>query len=118
MIDPDSQSPDAAGELSATAEYRGSDAVMVGGSTAGGRITDETVAAIKRVCGLPVILFPSTAKGVSPRADYLFFMMLMNSKNRRFLVGEQMKAAPFLAQTKVKPIPMGYIVVSTSRWAR
>jgi phosphoglycerol geranylgeranyltransferase len=87
---------------------------MVGGSTTGGKIVDETVRAIKKVCGLPVILFPSTAAGFSPSANYIFWMMLLNSMNRRFLVGEQVKAALPLSRSGVKPIPMGYIVVSTS----
>ncbi|MFH1126184.1 MAG: phosphoglycerol geranylgeranyltransferase, partial [Candidatus Altiarchaeota archaeon] len=47
-------------------------------------------------------------------ADFVFWMMLMNSNNRRFLVGEQMKAAIPLSKSRIKPIPMGYVVVSTS----
>ena len=79
-----------------------------------GSLVDETVRSIKDACSLPVILFPATASGVSPRADYIFWMMLMNSSNRRFLVGEQAKAAVPLSKTKILPISMGYIVVSTS----
>ena len=115
LIDPEKQAPAEAGRLAKFAESCGSDAIMVGGSTASGKATDDAVRAIKAASKLPVILFPSTAEGVSVRADYLFFMMLMNSTNRRFLVGEQVKAAPQLAKAGVKPIPMGYIVVSTSR---
>jgi len=114
LIDPDKQKPDAAARLAESAELYGSDAIMVGGSTCCGGVTDETVKAIKDACKLPIILFPSTAEGVSPRADYLFFMMLLNSKNRRFLVGEQVNAAPHLKDSGLKPISMGYIVVSTS----
>lgn len=114
LIDPDKQEPKQAGMLAASAEEAGCDAIMVGGSTAGSEITDKCVREIKGKSGLPVILFPSTAGGVSPAADYLFFMMLMNSRNPRFLTGEQAKAAPHLEKMGVQPISMGYIVVSTS----
>jgi len=114
LVDPDKQPPEKAGELAVLCESYGTDAIMVGGSTVGGRVVDETVGEIKKRCRIPVILFPSTAAGVSAKADYIFWMMLLNSRNRRFLVGEQVKAAVPLSKTKVKPIPMGYVVISTS----
>jgi phosphoglycerol geranylgeranyltransferase len=114
LIDPDKQSAAAAGQLAAQAQGYGTDAIMIGGSTAGHDVTDSVTQAIKSSCALPTILFPSTAAGLSPHADYLYWMMLMNSKNRRFLVGEQMKAAPFIRKLGIKLIPMGYIVISTS----
>ena len=115
LIDPDKQSPDKAAGMAQMVGDMGSDAIMVGGSTAGSDITDECVRAIKNSSSLPVILFPSTAGGVSPLADYLFFMMLMNSRSPRFLVQEQAKAAPHLSSMRVEPISMGYVIISTSR---
>jgi phosphoglycerol geranylgeranyltransferase len=114
LIDPDKQLPEAAGELAALAQSQGSDAIMIGGSTAGHDVTDKVTAAIKAKCKLPTILFPSTAAGLSRHADHIFWMMLMNSTNRRFLVGEQMKAAPYIRKLGIGTIAMGYIVVSTS----
>jgi len=114
LIDPEKQKPEEAGRLARLVESYGSDALMVGGSTIEGTVVDDTVRAVKKACRLPVILFPSTARGVSPNADFIFWMMLMNSNNRRFLVGEQVKAALPLSKTKLKPIGMGYIVISTS----
>jgi len=114
LIDPDKQPAGKAAEMARQAESFGSDAIMIGGSTAGSKVTDDCTKAIKDASRLPTILFPSKAAGVSRHADYLFFMMMMNSKSRRFLVEEQMKAAPHLKKLGVKPIPMGYIVISTS----
>jgi phosphoglycerol geranylgeranyltransferase len=115
LIDPEKQKPTEAMKLASFAQKCGSDAIMVGGSTVSGEIVDETVVGLKEVLSIPVILFPSGAEGVSPHADYLFFMSLLNSRDPRFLVGEQAKAAPSLRKLKVKPIPMGYVVVSTSK---
>jgi len=114
LIDPDKQSSQKAAEVAARAEACGSDGIMIGGSTAGYDDTNKTTEAIKENCTLPTILFPSNAEGISKKADYIFWMMLMNSQNRRFLVGEQMKAAPYVKKLGIKTVPMGYIVVSTS----
>ena len=114
LIDPDKQTPKKAGELARLAESYGTNAIMIGGSTAGSKVTDDCTKAVKESCNLPRILFPSQAAGVTKHADYLFFMMMMNSNSRRFLVGEQMKVAPFLKGLGIKPVPMGYIVVSRS----
>jgi phosphoglycerol geranylgeranyltransferase len=114
LIDPDKQPAEAAGALAAQAESYGSDAIMIGGSTAGHQVTDAITAGIKAKTKLPTILFPSTAAGLTRHADYIYWMMLMNSQSRRFLVGEQMRAAPYVRKLGIKTIPMGYIVVSTS----
>jgi phosphoglycerol geranylgeranyltransferase len=114
LIDPDKQPPAQAADLAHQAQSYGSDAIMIGGSTAGHNVTDSAAAAIKAKCTLPTILFPSTAAGLSRHADYIFWMMLMNSTSRRFLVGEQMRAAPYIRKFHIKTIPMGYVVISTS----
>lgn len=114
LIDPDKQSHQIAAEIAAKVESFGSDGIMIGGSTAGFDETDKATLAIKAKCQLPIILFPSRATGISKHADYIFWMMLLNTFNRKFLVGEQMKAAPFIQKSGIKTIPMGYIVVSTS----
>lgn len=114
LIDPDKQSPQKAAEVAARAEACGSDGIMIGGSIAGYDDTNRTTEAIKKICKLPTILFPSNAESISEQADYIFWMMLMNSRNRRFLVGEQMKAAPLVKKIDIKTIPMGYIVISMS----
>ncbi|MEM2869775.1 MAG: geranylgeranylglyceryl/heptaprenylglyceryl phosphate synthase [Thermoplasmata archaeon] len=111
LIDPDRQSPEAAGELALTFERAGSDGIMVGGSTGvDPRITDETVLAVKKRCRLPTILFPAGAACLSPHADAIFFMSLLNSRDRRFLIGEQSRAAPLVRRYGLEPIPMGYII--------
>ena len=45
---------------------------------------------------LPIILFPQGANALSPNADGITFMMLMNSTDPRFLIGEQVAGAPFI----------------------
>jgi phosphoglycerol geranylgeranyltransferase len=112
LLDPDKQTPKKAGELANKAERAGSSAIMVGGSTllSQGQV-DLTVKAIKNETTLPVILFPSAAKFLSPFADGLFFMSLLNSRNLDFVIREHIKGAFFVKKSGVEPISMGYVIV-------
>ena len=42
---------------------------------------------------VPVVLFPGGAHALSPAADGILFMMLMNSTDPRFLISEQVRGA-------------------------
>ncbi len=116
LLDPDRQTPGEAGRLAAACRDSGTDAIMVGGSGRfrAGRL-ERTVAAVKSGAGLPTILFPGSALDVTPAADGIFFMSLLNADHPRFLIREQAKAAPAIARSGLEAISMGYIVVSTSR---
>ncbi len=112
LLDPDKQSADDAARLGAEAAAAGTDAIMVGGSTG---VTqdkvDATVLAIKDAAKLPVILFPASAANLSPHADALYFMSLLNSRDPRLIVGEQRLAAPIVRAWGLETIPMAYLVV-------
>mgnify|MGYP000088292888 CR=1 FL=1 len=116
LIDPDKQHPKVAGEIAISAENAGSDAIMVGGSTFKDfRIIEETVNVIKRKVSIPVILFPESSRSVVRGADYIFFMSLINSRSRKYLIGEQSKAIPLIERFDIKPISLAYLVISTSQ---
>ncbi len=112
LLDPEKQGADEAGHLAGEAARAGTDAIMVGGSTG---VTqdkvDATVLAIKEAAKVPVILFPSSARNLSPHADALFFMSLLNSRDPRLIVGEQRLAAPIVKAWALETIPMAYLVV-------
>jgi phosphoglycerol geranylgeranyltransferase len=59
---------------------------------------------------IPVVLFPQGAAALSPSADAITFMMLMNSTNPEFLVGEQVRGAPYIRKAGVEPMGMGYVI--------
>src|SRR5207247_10885726 len=59
----------------------------------------------------PVILFPASAANLSPHADALYFMSLLNSRDPRLIVGEQRLAAPIVRAWGLEAIPMAYLVV-------
>ena len=113
LLDPAKQSPKEAAEVARRAQQFGTDAIMVGGSTdVTQQNLDETVLAIKKVCSLPVIYFPSGAHAISPYCDAIYFMSMLNSKNLKLVIGEQVIGAPIIKKLKLEPIAMGYIIIA------
>ncbi len=111
LFDPEKLTPEKAADLAKKVSEFGSDAIMVGGSTA--QNVDPVTKAISESTELPIILFPNSANCLSKYADAVFFMSLLNSSKREFLVGEQVKGAPIIYEHDIEPIPMGYIVINT-----
>ncbi|QLH74510.1 MAG: geranylgeranylglyceryl/heptaprenylglyceryl phosphate synthase [Methanomassiliicoccales archaeon] len=113
LLDPAKQSPEEAAAIAKEAQDYGTDAIMVGGST---DITQEnldaTVKAIKKVCSVPVIYFPSGAHAISRYTDAIYFMSMLNSRNVKMVVGEQVMGAPIVKALGLEPLSMGYIIVA------
>lgn len=113
LLDPNKQSPEKAGEMSAQAVEAGTDGIMIGGSTGVSADSfEKTISEIKNRISLPVIIFPTSASSLSKNADAIFFMSLLNSKNIRFITREQFHGANFVNHTGVEAISMGYIIIS------
>lgn len=112
LIDPAKQEPEQAGEIAASADRFGSDAIMVGGSTG---ITQEnldaTILAIKKGTKLPVIYFPSGAHAISAYSDAIYFMSMLNSRNVKMIIGEQVAASRIVKKLGIEPVSMGYIII-------
>jgi phosphoglycerol geranylgeranyltransferase len=112
LIDPAKQSYEKAADIAACAERLGTDAIMVGGST---NVTqenlDNTVLAIKKVAKVPVIYFPSGAHAITRFTDAIYFMSMLNSRNRKNIIGEQVMGAPIIAKLGIETISMGYMIV-------
>ena len=129
LIDPDKQAPEVASDRACVAVEAGSSMIFVGGSTdTPDEIVHSTCVAIQEGLELrafaasqspdgdenmwkvPVVLFPGGSHALSPAADAITFMMLMNSTDRRFLIGEQLRGAPYLDKFGVDALPTGYLV--------
>ena len=129
LIDPAKQPADIAAQRAMLAVECGSEMIFVGGSTdTPDDVVHATCTAIQEAFELrmfaasqdptgdeqrwdiPVVLFPGGAHALSPAADAITFMMLMNSTKRAFLVGEQVRGAPHLHRFGVEALPTGYVV--------
>ncbi|MFO7792792.1 MAG: geranylgeranylglyceryl/heptaprenylglyceryl phosphate synthase [Candidatus Saliniplasma sp.] len=112
LIDPDEQKPSKAGEIAALLEESDSDAVMVGGSTGIEKEKlDKTVKKIRDSTDLPIILFPCGASMISPYADAIYFMSMLNSRDMTKVIGEQVIGAPIIKELGIEPLPMGYLII-------
>ena len=129
LIDPAEQEPEIAATRVIIAVEEGSKMVFVGGSTdTPDAIVHATCLAIQEALELrvfaasqqldqdedkwkiPVLLFPGGAHAISSAADGITFIMLMNSKSRKWLIGEQLRGAPYLFKYGIEPISTGYIL--------
>ncbi len=112
LIDPAKQSPEKAGEIAKNIEKSGSDGIMIGGSThITNDLMDNTILKIKENSSLPVIIFPSGVSSISKHADAIFFMSMLNSSSREFLIEHQVMASKPIKDMKIEPISMAYLVV-------
>ncbi len=112
LLDPAKQTPEKSAEIAEYIEKLGTDAIMIGGSTnITQEIMDETIVNIKKVTKIPIIIFPNGIQSISKYADAIYFMSMLNSSDRTFLIESQMKAAPLIKRLGLEPIPMGYVVV-------
>lgn len=112
LIDPDKQDAGEAASIAKRAKDAGTDAIMIGGST---DVTqnnlDATAKAIKKVCSLPTIYFPSGANAMSGNIDAIFYMSMVNSTSIDWIIGEQVKGSLITKKLGIEPISMGYIII-------
>lgn len=113
LIDPDKTPGSEAGRTAKVAADLGSDAVLLGGSTGitRGRM-GEAARAVHSMAGLPVIIFPQGPESITPEADALLFMSLLNSRDVRMIIRAQAQSALGIQSLGLETIPLGYVIVA------
>ncbi|MFC2143220.1 geranylgeranylglyceryl/heptaprenylglyceryl phosphate synthase [Candidatus Aenigmatarchaeota archaeon] len=113
IIDPvDYKSEGAAVKTALMAWKAGVDIIAVGGSIgAQGDLLNNVTKAIKEKVDVPVVLFPGNIATITPYADAIYFMSLLNSRNPYWISQAQTLAAPLVKQFNIEALPIGYIVV-------
>jgi phosphoglycerol geranylgeranyltransferase len=113
LIDPDKSPGPKAAALARGAVELGSDLVLLGGSTG---ISPEgmrrTAKAVKEAVRVPVVIFPEGASSLSPEADAVLFMSLLNSRNLDLVIRLHARAAPVVRAMGLEPLALGYIVIA------
>ncbi len=110
LIDPDKCEIGKCTKLAREIERSGADAILLGGSLL---TTDlnPIAAALKTETALPLILFPGDSMHLTSHADAILFMSLISGRNPNYLIGEQVKAAPWIQRYALEPIPTAYILI-------
>jgi len=114
LIDPDPfrQSPSKAAKMAKLAEQAGTDAILVGGSTAFDQVyVDKTIELIKKDVEVPIIIFPGGFANVSKKADAILFMSVLNSNNPYFFIGYQALGSYLVKMANLEYISMGYLII-------
>ncbi len=113
LIDPDKSPGEKAAGIARGAVDLGSDAILLGGST--GISRDGMGAAARAIRGavdVPVIIFPEGPGSLTPDADAVLFMSLLNSRNLDLVIRAHARAAPAVRAMHLEPIPLGYLVIA------
>ena len=113
LIDPDKSRGPKAAALARGAADLGSHAILLGGSTGISReVMGEAARAIRAAVKLPTIIFPEGAGSLTPDADAVLFMSLLNSRNLDLVIRTHARSAGMVRKMQLEAIPMGYLVVA------
>jgi len=111
LVDPDKVNSSSLEKVSKILVEAGTDAFMIGGSLAVTPEEASLAARILREHGLPVIVFPGNLNCLTPQADAVLFMILMNSLEPYYLIQAHVQAAPIIAKYRLEPLPTAYLVI-------
>ena len=115
----DSENPNDIISKAKKVEHLGASAILIGGSSIIDQIElSNIISQIKTSITIPVILFPGNVTGVSPNADAILFMSLLNSENPYFITGAQALAAIGVKKSHLEALPTGYLIIGegTTAW--
>jgi len=113
LIDPEKSSAERSAALAREAVAAGSHALLLGGSTGISRATIGSVArAVKAAVPVPVIIFPEGPGSLTPEADAILFMSLLNSRNLDLVIRDHARSSLAVRAMHLEPIPLGYLVVA------
>ena len=115
LIDPDPirQSPKKAAMMAKYCEDAGTDAILVGGSTAFSQaFVTQTIELMRdKIEHIPIIIFPGGISCVSNKADAILFMSLLNSRDPYFIIGEQALASYTIKTSSLEYLSMAYLII-------
>ncbi len=112
LIDPADQPPEEGAKMAKAAYEGGTDIILVGGSIgAQGEYLDKTVKLMKDEVDIPIILFPGNIGTLTPYADAVYFMSMLNSRDVYWVTTAQIASAPVVRDMGLEPIPTTYLVL-------
>jgi phosphoglycerol geranylgeranyltransferase len=111
LLDPDKINLEDVQELSKKLHVTPVTHILVGGSQQDTQHPQALVKALKKQTNLPVFLFPGHPQQITPEADALLFLSLLNATDPKYLIGMQTEAAPLAKASELEVISTGYILV-------
>lgn len=113
LVDPDRTTPERSAELARECAMAGTDGILFGSSTPLERDPAPVLRAIRSRYEGPLVLFPGSSGQVRPDVDAILFLSLLSGRDPRFLIDEQVAAAPCVLASGVEPIATAYLLVGS-----
>jgi putative glycerol-1-phosphate prenyltransferase len=107
LVDPDKFNP----ALIEFADRLGVHCGLVGGSRLEKGDVASTIARIKKISKIPVILFPGDESQLTHRADGLLLLSLLSGRNPEYLIEKHIAAAPVIKRMKLSYISTAYLLI-------
>lgn len=107
LVDPDKFNPD----LIALADKNKVCCFLVGGSELKRNNIAAVIKAIKKISGIPVILFPGDETQLTKNADGLLLLSLLSGRNPEYLIEKHLRAAPVIKKMKLNYLPTAYLLI-------
>lgn len=111
LIDPDKVRLKNVGKVLELAANSKVDYFFIGGSLVVNNMLDQCLESIKKICNIPMILFPGNAFQLSYRADGLLLLSLISGRNAELLIGKHVVVAPYLKLSPLELLPTGYMLI-------
>lgn len=110
LIDPEQCEVATCAKLAHDVERAGADAILLGGSFLTTAL-HPIAAQLKSATRLPIVLFPGDSMHLTAHADAILYTSLISGRNPNYLIGEQVKAAPWIHRYALEPIATGYLLI-------
>lgn len=89
----------------------GIDFLFIGGSTSNKTQLNSDVIRIKKICEIPIIIFPGSPDQLSKHADAILFLSLISGRNPYYLIQSQIEAAEEIYNSKIECISTSYLLI-------
>jgi putative glycerol-1-phosphate prenyltransferase len=114
LLDPDKAKGNSLLNLLKVAIESRTDYIFAGGSLTFTSI-DTLISDIKKLCSIPVVLFPGNLLQLTLNADIILLLSLISGRNPELLIGNHVIAAPHLSKSREKLVSVGYILISCGK---
>lgn len=91
--------------------FSGVDFIFIGGSTVSEKEFNQTIAALKKLARIPIIIFPGSSSQVSPLADAILLLNLISGRNADFLITHHVQAAQKIVDAGLEVISTSYLLI-------
>jgi phosphoglycerol geranylgeranyltransferase len=110
LLDPDKARGEVLHNILETAKKSKTDYIFAGGSLTFTGI-DNLIDEIRKLCSIPVVLFPGNLLQLTLKADIIMLLSLISGRNPELLIGNHVIAAPHLKNAREKLVSVGYILI-------